>query len=240
MQRKNGTPLVRIINALSDPEALGHLIIKRRWRTVLPKWRELNAVTKDLLRHCALHQIEAFAFSLNLGEEVLATHGYGDVRSRNSLRNRIAKELREEFKSDVPFTFTIEADSSGRLHLHGSVGVAIANRERVKNCLKKAGGKWAHSGGQAFQIKLENLYNPAQWHAYLAKEFSPSDPVAAKRLVAKSRSADRLAKALYDEMLQFLQDHAKNLDVARVGYLTSAEMKDIRHVASFFDSGRTR
>lgn len=228
-----GEPLVSITASLSDPASDSHLIIKRNWRTLLPKWRELNTLTKDLLRHCALHRRGASAFSLNLGDDVLSTHSYGDIRSRNSLRNRITKALREEFDKDVPFTFTMELDRDNRLHLHGSVGVTRAEHGRLRECLRKAGGKWGHSSGHAFQVRPDDLLHPDAWHKYIGKDFRPGNPVKAKHSIAKSRSADDMAKSLYAEMLHFLQDHANELDTVRVNYETGRE-EGIRLIGSFF------
>jgi len=233
-RKESGEPLVSITASLSDSEKPNHLIIKRKWRTILPAWRTLSAVTKDLLRYLALERIQATAFTIDLGNDLLATHSYGEVTSRNSLRNRVAKALRAEFDEDVPFTFTMEVNRHGRLHLHGSVGITHANRSRLMACLQKAGGRWAHSGGHIHQVHLKDLYTPQVWHEYLTKGFRASNPVRPKQAIAKSHSADRLAKALYEEMLDFLQDYASDLDAARVGYVASLDAESTRLISSFF------
>jgi len=84
-----GEPLVSIIDSLSDEESPHHLILKTGWRTVLPDWRELSTVTKELVRQLALHRTgTATAFNVNLGRTLLAKHVYG---SRESAEKEVTR-----------------------------------------------------------------------------------------------------------------------------------------------------
>jgi hypothetical protein len=219
-----GVPLVTVIGSLSkaNPEE-AHLKLKRGWRTILPKWRELGWREKELLRQLALDRAgDASTFNLNLGTALLASHTYGDRESRNSLRDRVAKALRREFERDVPFTMTLEVDPGGRLHVHGSAAIGHLDRERLESCLKRAGGEWGHKSGEAFQAKADRLSWPQGWAEYITKLLTPRNPVQAKAVIAKSHSMDSLANSLYTDIVRFLRDHSESVETLRVGYTTEA------------------
>ena len=211
-----GDPLVSITllsnnteEEQEEAEEGHHVKLKRGSRTILPQWRELSPTEKDLLRHWALFRRgPASSFTLNLGTALLATLTYGDKRSRNTLRDRVAKQLLRAFGKDIPFTLTMELDNDGRLHTHGSVAVGEPDHPRARRALEQAGGEWGHPRGGKHQADLEELYTPERWAFYLSKLLQSTGAVEPSLVTTKSRSADRMARQLHSDMLELLVTHA--------------------------------
>lgn len=222
--RQRGVPLVDLITSLSAVNNPSSLKIKTGCRTILPDWRQLNHRATLLLSFLALARSgQATAFSVNLSHDLRSTLVYSSTSARDIIRNRITRELAKQFRRDIPFAFTLELDSGGRLHFHGAAGIGPAERDQLKACLKRAGGDWNSSHGGVYQVDLRDLHNAQGWADYISKTLRGKDSALAKAVIGKSRSMTRLARNLYADLRQLLDGIDDKVTPVRISYLTAID-----------------
>lgn len=168
-----------------------------------PHWDKTTTSLKVLAYALESHARGASTFSLRLGREV-AKKALASKRGPAAfLQNRIRQAMKREFGDDAPdFWFTIEDGySPEKLHLHGAIVLPSSPEvvDRASGALRRAGGKWATTQGQQYQLALKVMDKPFGWAGYVCKELNITARDVEQRLVAVTSGLARAARERWPE-----------------------------------------
>jgi hypothetical protein len=104
-----------------------------------------------------------YAFTLNLGPRVVKAANDNASGFTSYVANRLRPKLKQALGRNVPFWFTVDVTASGRPHLHGGVALNDNELPAFKQALAAAGGKWAASHGDQYQVDVRPQFDPDGW-----------------------------------------------------------------------------
>ena len=138
----------------------------------LASWEEAGELPRIIAANRALPIFgQPFAFSLNLGPDVIKAANDNARGFLDHVRRRVALNLKRELGRTVALWIVVETDDDGRPHLHG--GLALADNDRpvlVEEALAKAGGNWTRRGSRPADCRVQ--WEPDGWAVYPLKRLA--------------------------------------------------------------------
>jgi hypothetical protein len=163
-----------------------------------PLWEKATPVLKSHYWQQSVSEAGGVPFVVNFNPDVIARAEGSAKGAFTVLRDRVRDALKAEFGQAMDFWCALDTDADGRLHIHGGIIASPQDRDRLRNALKRAGGRWTHKRGEKRQVWIGE-HGDSGWGTYSVRNNDAVRQQVGQRGVYASGSIKRRAEALYGQ-----------------------------------------